>query len=47
MLITLRTNSKEPKSVTALNLFTFFRADLIQSETSWKLSSTYDWFMSA
>ena len=48
MLITLRTNSKEPKSVTALNyLFTFFRADLIQSEASWKPSSTSDWFMSA
>ena len=29
------------------NLFTFFRADLIQSEASWKLSSTSDWLMSA
>ena len=26
--------SKEPKSVTAFGLFTFFRADLIQSEAS-------------
>ena len=43
MLITLRTNSKEPKSVTAFNLFTFFRTDFIQSEASWKLSSTSDW----
>ena len=25
------------------DLFTFFRADLIQSEASWKLSSTSDW----
>ena len=39
--------SKEPKSVTAFDLFTFFRADLIQSEASWKLSSTSDWLMSA
>ena len=39
--------SKEPKSVTAFNLFTSFRADLIQSEASWKLSSTSDWFMPA
>ena len=30
-----------------INLFTFFRADLIQSEASWKLSSTSDWLMSA
>ena len=29
------------------NLFTFFRADLIQSEASWKLSSTSDWLMTA
>ena len=34
-----------PKSVTAFDLFTFFRADLIQSEASWKLSSTSDWLM--
>ena len=34
--------SKEPKGVTAFNLFTFFRADLTQSEASWKLSSTSD-----
>ena len=39
--------SKEPKSVTAFGLFTFFHADLIQSEASWKLSSTSDWLMSA
>ena len=39
--------SKEPKSVTALHLFTFLRTDLIQSEASWKLSSTFDWLMSA
>ena len=38
---------KEPKSVTAFDLFTFFRADLIQLEASWKLSSTSDWLMSA
>ena len=29
------------------DLFTFFRADLIQSEASWKLSSTSDWLISA
>ena len=29
------------------NLFTFSRADLIQSEASWKMSSTSDWLMSA
>ena len=39
--------SKEPKIVTAFDLLTFFRADLIQSEASWKLSSTSDWLMSA
>ena len=39
--------SKEPKSVTAFDLFTFFRTDFIQSEASWKLSSTSDWLMSA
>ena len=39
--------SNEPKSVTAFNLFTFFHTDLIQSEASWKLSSTSDWLMSA
>ena len=39
--------SKEPKSVTVFDLFTFFRTDLIQSETSWKLSLTSDWLMSA
>ena len=39
--------SKEPKSVTAFNLSTFFRVDLIQSEASWKLSSSSDWLMPA
>ena len=39
--------SKEHKSVTAFDLFTFFRTDLIQSEASWKMSSTSDWLMSA
>ena len=40
--------TKEPKSgFTAFNLFTFFHTDLIQSEASWKLSSTSDWLMSA
>ena len=29
------------------NLFTFCHIDLIQSEASWKLSSTSDWLMSA
>ena len=38
--------SKEPKSVTAFDLFTFFCTDLIQSEASWKLSLTPDWLMS-
>ena len=38
---------KEPKSVTTFDLFTFFRADLIQSEATWKLSSTSDWLLSA
>ena len=33
--------SKEPKSVTAFYLLKFFRADLIQSETSWKLPLTF------
>ena len=28
--------------VTAFDLFTFFRADFVQSEASWKLSSTSD-----
>ena len=39
--------SKEPRSVTAFNLFTFFHTDLIQSEVSWKLSLTSDWLISA
>ena len=29
------------------DLFTFFRADFIQSEANWKLSSTSDWLMAA
>ena len=41
------TYSKEPKSVTAFNLFTFFRADLIKSEANWKLSSASDWLLYA
>ena len=39
--------SKEPKSVTAFDLFTFFRTDLIKLEACWKLSSTSDWLVSA
>ena len=39
--------SKEPKNVTTSDLFAFFRTDLIQSESSWKLSSTSDWLMFA
>ena len=39
--------SKEPRNVTAFDLFTFFHADLIQSEASWKLSLTSDWLISA
>ena len=39
--------SKEPKSVTAFDLFPLFRKDSIQSEASWKLSSSSDWLMSA
>ena len=37
---------KEPKSVTAFDLFTFFHTDLIQPEASWKLSLTSDWLKS-
>ena len=33
--------------MTAFDLLTFIRTDLIQSEASWKLSSTSDWLMSA
>ena len=33
--------------MTVFYLFTFFRTDFIQSEASWKLSSTTDWLMSA
>ena len=39
--------SKEPRSVTAFDLFTFFHTDLIQSEVSWKLSLTSDLLISA
>ena len=38
---------KEPKSVTAFDLFTFFRTDLIQSEANRKLTSNPDLLMSA
>ena len=38
--------SKNPRSVTAFDLFTFFLAYLIQSEANWNLSSTSDWLMS-
>ena len=31
----------------AFDLLTFFHTDLIQSEASWKLSSTSDWLMFA
>ena len=45
---TVTVRSKEPKSVNAFDfIFTFFRTDLIQSEASWKPSSTSDWLMSA
>ena len=37
--------ARSPKSVTAFDLFTFFRADLIQSQASWKLSSASDWLI--
>ena len=33
--------------VTTFNLFTFFCADLIQSEVNWKLFSASDWMMTA
>ena len=39
--------SNEPKSVTAFDLFTFFRTDSIYSEASWELSSSSDWLISA
>ena len=39
--------SKEPKSATDLDLFTFFSKNSIQSEAGWKLSPTSDWLMSA
>jgi len=41
------TYNKEPKRVTTSDLFTFFHADLIKSEASWKLSSTSDLLVSA
>ena len=37
----------EPKSVTAFDLFTFFRGDLIQSEASWELYLTSNQLMPA
>lgn len=39
--------SKEPKSVIAFNIFTFFRAALIQSEVDWMLSPASDWIITA
>ena len=39
---TLKHYSKEPKNLTAFDLFTLLHADLIQLEASWKLSSTSD-----
>ncbi len=39
--------SKAPKCVTTFNLFTFFRADLIQSEVNCKLSTAFDWIKTA
>ena len=46
MMIYFLPTARRQKS-DGINLFTFFRADLIQSEASWKLSSTSDWLMSA
>ena len=43
MIVKQTTHSKEDKSSTAFDLFTFFCVDLIQSEANWKLSSTSDW----
>ena len=31
--------------MTTFNLFTFFHADLVQSEVNWKLSLASDWIM--
>jgi len=39
--------SKAPKSVTTFNSFTFFRADLIQSEAKDRFQLTSDWIKSA
>ena len=39
--------SKKPQCVTTFNLFTFFRADLIQSEVNWELSSASHLIMAA
>ena len=38
--------SKEPKSKTTFNQFTFFHAVFIQLEVNWKLSSASDWIKS-
>ena len=46
MMIYFLPTARRQKS-DSFNLFTFSRADLIQSEASWKLSSTSDWLMSA
>ena len=42
-----RITARNTKVLPAFDLFTFFCANLIQSEASWKLSSTSDWLMSA
>ena len=39
--------SEKAQKCDRFNLFTFFRAYLIQSEASWKLTSTFDWLISA
>ena len=39
--------SKKAQKCDRFNLFTFFCADLIQSEASSKLTSTSDWLLSA
>ena len=42
-----RITARSTKVLPAFDLFTFFCANLIQSEASSKLSSTSDWLMSA
>ena len=39
--------SEEPKSVTAFNLFTFFNADINQSEVEDSFQLASDWIKSA